>query len=203
MESLMRFRLPLLIGAGALVFVAVVYVVLVSPQGHKLSSLHAKETQLQAQQSALQAQLVTLRHDKANFAANCSKLGTELTEIPTAPDVSQFLQQVTNLAVVTGNANTPTISVLQATGSAGAVGATPVQVSMTLMGTYGQMTAFIKGLDSFPRLFTVNQLSVTGGAIAAAGGAIGPATSGYSLNLTGAIYYSTNRQDVCQTATKA
>jgi Tfp pilus assembly protein PilO len=202
MEGLMRFRLPLLIGAGALVFVVVVYAAVVSPQSHKLSSLHARQTQLQAQQAQLQAELVTLRRDKADFAGNCAKLGNELSAIPPSPDVSQFLQQVTNLAVATGNANTPTISVLQATGSSSSsasVGATPVQVSLTLEGTYGQMTAFLKGLDSFPRLFTVNQLSVTGGAIAAGGGPLNPATTGYSLNLTGAIYYSTGRQDVCQT----
>lgn len=202
MEALQRFRLPLLIGAGALVFVAVVFVALVNPQGHKLSSLQTKEHQLQAQQAQLQAQIVSLKHDKASFAANCAKLGTALAEVPATPDVSQFLQQVTNLAVTTGNANTPTISVLQATGSSAAAGATPVQVSLTLEGTYGQTAAFIKGLDSFPRLFTVTQMSVTGGLIAAGGGAIDPATAGYNLTLTGAIYYTTNRQDVCQT-TKA
>ena len=200
METLQRFRLPLLVGGGTLVFVLVVYAALISPQGHKLSALHTTETQLQSQQAHLQTELVGLRHDKANFASNCAKLGTALGEIPTAPDVSQFLQQVTNLAVATGNANTPTISVLQATSSAGKGGATPVQVLLTLNGSYGQMSSFIKGLDSFPRLFTITQIGVTGGPIAAGGGAINPATPNYSLSLTGAIYYSTGSQDVCPTS---
>lgn len=199
MEVLQRFRLPLLVAVGAVVFVVIVYAALVSPQGQKLSTLHAQETTLQAQQSALQADIVTLKRDKMDFAANCAKLGTALTEIPPSPDVSQFLQQVTNLAVTTGNANTPSISVLQATGASASSGATPVQVSLTLDGTYGQMSAFISGLDSFPRLFTVTQIAVTGGSVAAGGGAIDPSTTGYSLSLTGAIYYSTGRQDVCQT----
>ncbi len=202
MEALQRFRVPLIIGAGVIVFVVAVYAALVSPQSHKLTSLQAKEQQLQAQQAQLQNEIVTLKHDKADFAANCSKLGTALNEIPGTPDVSQFLQQVTNLAVATGNANTPTISVLQARSSSASAGATPVQVSLTLQGTYGQMATFIKGLDSFPRLFTVTQISVAGGPIAAGGGAIDPATAGYNLSLTGAIYYSTSRQNVCQT-TKA
>jgi len=197
MEYLQRFRLPLLVGGGALVFIFVVYAALISPQGHKLSKLHVTETQLQSQQAQLQTEIIGLRRDKADFASNCAKLGTALTEIPTAPDVSQFLQQVTNLAVATGNANTPSISVLEAPSSSSAGGATPVQVSLTLNGNYGQMSSFIKGLDSFPRLFTITQLSVNGGPIAAGGGAIDPSTPNYALSLTGAIYYSTGRQDVC------
>jgi len=200
MEYLQRFRLPLLVGGGALIFIFAVYAALISPQGHKLSALHVTEAKLQSQQANLQTEIVGLRHDKADFASNCAKLGTAVTEIPTAPDVSQFLQQVTNLAVATGNANTPSISVLQAPGSAGTGGATPVQVSLSLNGNYGQMSSFIKGLDSFPRLFTITQLSVSGGPVAAGGGAIDPSTPNYTLTMTGAIYYSTGRQDVCSTS---
>jgi Tfp pilus assembly protein PilO len=203
MEQVKRFQVPLIIGLGALVFAAVIFAVLVSPQGHKLSSLHSQEAQLQSQQTHLQAQIAQLKRDKADMATNCAKLGTALTEIPATPDVSGFLQQVTALAVATGNPNTPSISVLQAPASSGTGGATPVQVSLTLQGDYGQMAAFIKGLDSFPRLFTVNNIGVTGGAIAAGGGAIGPSTAGYNLSLTGAIYYSTGRQNLCQTGSTA
>ncbi|HML00679.1 MAG TPA: type 4a pilus biogenesis protein PilO [Acidimicrobiales bacterium] len=200
MEYLQRFRLPLLVGGGTLIFIFVVYAALISPQGHKLSALHATEARLQSQQAHLQTEIVGLRHDKADFASNCAKLGTAVTEIPTTPDVSQFLQQVTNLAVATGNANTPSISVLQAPASPGTAGATPVQVSLSLNGNYGQMSSFIKGLDSFPRLFTITQLSVSGGPIAAGGGAIDPSTPNYTLTMTGAIYYSTGHQDVCSTS---
>lgn len=209
MDVLKRFRTPVLIGAGALVFALVVFMGLISPQSHKLSSLQAKEAQLQSQQTQLQSEIATLKSEKAHIGASCSQLTKALTEIPGTPDVSSFLQQVTNLAVSTGNPNTPTISVLQApSGAAGAAatggaktsgsGATPVQVSLTLNGNYAQMTAFIKGLIAFPRLFTVTSLNVTGGPIATAGGAVNGGTPGYNLNLTGAIYYSVGRQNVCQ-----
>jgi Tfp pilus assembly protein PilO len=203
MDVLKRFRTPVLIGAGALVFAVVLFVGLISPQSHKLSSLQTKEAQLQSQQAHLQSEIATLKSEKAHISTSCSQLTKALTEIPGTPDVSSFLQQVTNLAVTTGNPNTPTISVLQApssgAGAAGAgAGATPVQVSLTLNGNYAQMSAFITGLTSFPRLFTVTSLSVTGGPIATAGGAVNPATGGYSLNMTGAIYYSLGRQNVCQ-----
>jgi len=199
MDFLKRFRTPVLIGVGALVFAVVLFVGLISPQSHKLSSLQTKETQLQSQQAHLQSEIAMLKSEKAHISTSCSQLTKALTEIPGTPDVSSFLQQVTNLAVATGNANTPTISVLQAPSSgAAASGATPVQVSLTLNGNYAQMTAFIKGLTSFPRLFTVTSLNVTGGPIATAGGAVNPATGSYSLNLTGAIYYSLGRLNVCQ-----
>jgi len=203
MEQVKRFHMPLIIGAGAVVFAVVLFMALVSPQSHKLSSLHAQEGQFQSQQAHLQAQIAELQTDKAHMASNCASLGTALAEIPGTPDVSGFLQQVTALAVATGNPNTPSISVLQAPASSATSGATPVQVSLTLQGDYGQMEAFIKGLNSFPRLFTVTSISVTGGAIAAGGGAVDPATTGYNLQLTGAIYYSLGRQNLCQNTTTA
>jgi Tfp pilus assembly protein PilO len=203
MEQVKRFRIPLFIGAGALVVAVILYMALVAPQGKKLSDLHASEARLQSQQAQLQSEIATLKADKAHMGSNCALLAKALQEIPGTPDVSGFLQQVTNLAVHTGNPNTPTISVLQApSGGGGAAGgARPVQVSLTLQGDYGQMIAFIKGLDSFPRLFTVTAINVTGGPIAAGGGQPDPSTGGYSLSLTGAIFYSLGQQNACQSST--
>lgn len=216
MDALKRFRTPVLIGVGALVFAVVMFMALISPQSKKLSSLRTKEAQLQSQQTQLQSEIATLKSEKAHIGTSCSQLTKALTEIPGTPDVSSFLQQVTSLAVGTGNPNTPTISVLQApsagvatgagaaggraAGAGAGAGATPVQVTLTLNGNYAQMSSFIKGLDSFPRLFTVTSINVTGGPIAAAGGGINGGTPGYSLQLTGAIYYSLGRQNVCQGA---
>lgn len=199
MEQIKRFKIPAAIGAGALVLVAILFMALIKPQSAKLSGLHQHETQLQTQQSQLEAKIATLKHDKARMATNCAQLQKALTEIPGTPDVAAFLQQVTALAVASGDPNTPTISVLQAPKATSAGGATPVQVSLTLNGSYAQMTAFIKGLDSFPRLFTVTNISVTGGVIATNGG-VNPATGGYSLSLTGAIYYATGRSNACAPA---
>jgi Tfp pilus assembly protein PilO len=203
MEQVKRFQVPLLIGVGALVAVVILYMALVAPQGKKLSNLHSSEAKLQAQQTQLQSEIATLKADKAHMASNCARLSKALLEIPGTPDVSTFLNQVTQLAVQTGNPNTPTISVLQApSGGAASAGggARPVQVSLTLNGDYGQMISFIKGLDSFPRLFAVTAINVTGGPIAAGGGQPDPATAGYNLNLTGAIFYSVGQQNACQSS---
>lgn len=200
MEQIQRFKIPAAIGAGALVLVAVLFMALIKPESAKLSGLHQHETQLQTQQSQLEAKIATLKHDKARMASNCAQLQKALTEIPGTPDVAAFLQQVTTLAVNSGDPNTPTISVLQAPKATSAGGATPVQVSLTLNGTYAQMTSFIKGLDAFPRLFTVTNISVTGGVIATNGAAVNPGTAGYNLSLTGAIYYATGQVNACAPA---
>jgi Tfp pilus assembly protein PilO len=197
MEKLRRFRNPILIGVGTLVAVLALFVGFISPEGGKLSSLHAQQAQLQSQQTRLQAEITTLKHEKARMAANCQTLTTDIARIPGTPDVDSFLQQVTALAVASGDPNTPSISVTQAPGAGGAGGVTPVAVSFTLTGTYGQMSSFVKGLDGFPRLFTVSNISITGGPSAEGGGGIDPGTPGYTLTLTGSIYYSVGRQDVC------
>lgn len=204
MEIFNRFRTPILTGAGLIVFAIVVFVALISPQSSKLSKLKAQETQLQSQQGVLQAQLAVLRRDKADMAANCAQLAKALTEVPGTPSVDDFLKQVTNLAVASGDPNTPTIAVTQANGHS-AAGVSPVQVSLTLQGTYGQMSAFLKGLDTFPRLFTVTNISISGsGPVASGGAAVNPAIAGYNLTMTGAVYFSAAAaQNVCAASTAA
>jgi Tfp pilus assembly protein PilO len=201
MEILSRYRIPLLTAVGALVVVIVVLVAWISPEGTKLSSLRAQQTQLLTQQSHLQAELATLQREKTQVASNCQALTTDLTKIPGVPTVDDFFHQVTALAVAAGDPNTPSISVTQS--AAGSSGVRPVAVDLQLQGTYGQMSAFVHGLDSFPRLFTVTSFTVAGGPLAAGGAPINPGTAGYNLNLVGNIFYSTGQTNVCVNATTA
>jgi Tfp pilus assembly protein PilO len=199
MEKITRYRIPILTAVGALVVAIIVFAAWISPEGSKLSSLHAQQTQLQSQQTHLQTELSGLRRDKANLATNCQELTTDLTEIPGVPTVDSFFQQVTALAVTAGDPNTPSISVTQAAGGSG--GVKLVTVDLTLAGTYGQMSAFLKGLDSFPRLFSVTSLAVNGGALVTGGAPVNPATAGYTLTLGGDIFYSAGQNNVCAAAT--
>jgi Tfp pilus assembly protein PilO len=199
MEQLKRFRIPVFIGMGTLVLAIIVYAAWISPEGSHLTKLHAQQTQLQLQETALQVRIATLKREKAQLGTDCQQLTTDLTEIPGTPSVDSFLQQVTALAVASGDPSTPTISVTQATSASGKTGVTPVTVGMTLAGNYGQMTSFLQGLDTFPRLFTVTTISVTGGAIASGGQALAPGTAGYTLTMSGNIFYSTGQKDVCAT----
>lgn len=201
MEQITRYRIPLLTALGALVVAIVVYAAWISPEGGKLSSLHAQQTQLQSQQQHLQIELATLQRDKAHLASNCAELTKDLTQIPGVPTVDAFFQQVTALAVSAGDPNTPSISVTQSPTAAGTTKV--VTVDLTLTGTYGQMSAFLHGLDTFPRLFTVTTITVNGGPLAIGGAAVDGNTGGYNLTLAGNIYYSTGQSDVCAAATTA
>jgi Tfp pilus assembly protein PilO len=201
MEQITRYRIPILAGVGALVFALILFVAWISPEGSKLSALHAQQTQLESQQTHLQTELATLKRAKAHLASNCQSLSKDLGEIPGTPSVDSFFSQVSALAVSSGDPNTPSISVTQATGPA--TGAVPVAVTFTLDGTYGQMSSFLKGLDTFPRLFTVTSITINGGPVATGGAAIPPSTAGYTLVLTGNIYYSSGQQNVCAATTTA
>jgi len=201
MDQIKHYRIPILTGVGALLFAIVIFAAWISPEGGKLSALHAQQTQLQSQQIHLQTELTTLKAQKAHLASNCQALSKDLGEIPGTPSVDSFFNQVTALAVASGDPNTPSISVTQAVGAAS--GADPVAVTFNLEGTYGQMTAFLKGLDTFPRLFTVTNITINGGPVATGGAAINPATAGYTLELTGNIYYSSGQQNVCAATTTA
>ena len=201
MDQIRRYRNPILIGAGTLVGVLVLFLAFISPEGTSLSSLRARQQQLVSQQTSLETQIATLKREKAHMAVDCDTLTTDIAEIPGAPDVDAFLRQITALAVSSGDPNTPSISVTQSTSAAGASeGVTAVAVSFTLNGSYGQMTAFINGLTSFPRLFTVSNISITGGPAAAGGAPVDPNAGPYTLTLGGDIYYSVGREDVCSGA---
>ena len=114
MEQLTRYRVPILTGLGTLVLIIIVFVAWISPEGTKLSSLHAQQTQLESQESHLQTELATLRNAKAHLVSNCAQLTTDLGEIPGTPSVDDFFHDVTTLAVSSGDLNTPSISVTQA-----------------------------------------------------------------------------------------
>ncbi|HEY5252724.1 MAG TPA: type 4a pilus biogenesis protein PilO [Acidimicrobiales bacterium] len=200
MEKVKRFRIPVFIGMGALAFALIVYAAWISPEGSKLTKLKAQQSTLQAQQTALQIRIATLKKEKSQLGPDCQELTTDLTEIPGTPDVDSFLKQVSALAVSSGDPSTPNIDVTQATGTTATAGVTPVTVALTLEGTYGQMTSFLEGLDNFPRLFTVTSISVTGGSVVTGGQAVAPGTAGYTLTMSGDIFYSTGQKNACGAA---
>jgi len=200
MEQVKQYRIPLLVGFGALLVATVVYLAWIAPEGSKLTLLQGKEARLEGQQSSLQVELATLRREKQNLGATCAKLTNAVNEIPGAPDVDSFLQQVTALAVASGDPNTPSISVTEAPTTKGPSALTPVAVDFTLAGNYGQMSAFLQGLYTFPRFFTIDSVTVGGGPVASGGGAPPENTPSYTLTLDGNIYYATGQQNDCTVA---
>jgi Tfp pilus assembly protein PilO len=197
MERLQQYRIPIAVAFGTLVLVLAVYVLWISHEGSKLSALNTKQAQLQVEQASLQTRIAGLRREKQDLGPTCAVLAQDLTEVPGTPQVDSFLQQVTALAVSSGDPNTPSISVTQAGATKAAAGVTSVGVQLTLTGTYGQMSAFLNGLYTFPRLFNISTISIAGGPVATGGSAPAANTPNFDLSITGDVYYTTGQQNAC------
>jgi Tfp pilus assembly protein PilO len=249
-NTVREYRMPLLIAAGALVVALLLWAILISPQNSKLTSLQAKETTLQTQQVTLQAKLAALKSEKQKLSGSCAdlqKIATQIPSVQNPTDIdaeessfeSQFngltaasgvaLTQFSGFAPATGTAGTSAAGSAAASGTPGGVTAVPTTLAVT--GNYGQMMAFVNGLDSFPRLFVIQNFVLTygtaattspaGGAPAASsssGGASAPAAGAsplwvggtatspgakpYNLSITGSIYY-TSTPNALAACTKA
>jgi Tfp pilus assembly protein PilO len=184
MNTVREYRMPLLIGAGALVAALLVWLAFVSPQTSKLSSLQNQETQLQSQESSLQVKLATLRTEKENLTKSCKdleKIATQIPSVQSPTDVdaeeSSFESQFNGLAETSGVTLTQFSGFTPATPAAATpsasskstAGVVAVPTTLAVTGNYGQMTSFIKGLDSFPRLFVIQTFGLAFGTSAASG----------------------------------
>ena len=259
MNVVREYQRPLMIAGGAFVALLLIWAVLVSPQNSKLTSLQSQESQLQGKQATLNAKLATLRSEKQNLTSSCADLQKIATEIPTVQsptdidaEESSFESQFNGLAASSGvslaqfSGFAPAVSAAGTAAAAPATGATAgsaaggatasagvtaVPTTLTVSGNYGQMMAFINGLDTFPRLFVIQRFLLAYGAATPAsggtstsgssssssagaaseqspalwtGGKSTPATAGpYSLSINGSIYYTStpNALDACQKAT--
>ncbi len=230
MNEVQEYRIPILIGVVTLIVAIIAYVAFIAPEGSKLSTLEAEQTTLQAQQAQLQARLVSLRDEQQKLPSDCANLTKITTQIPAAPDQAGFQLQLTTLEQQTGVV--PSVLSYGATTTttpgtpAPPAGVTAIPVSTTVPGTYGQISAFVGGLDGFPRLYVIQSFTLAFGTAASGGNAAStssgssnastplwvggtptnPATPGYSLTLAGSIYYSANAATAdasCQKATAA
>ena len=55
MTTIREYQRPLLIGGGAIIIALLLWVIVLSPEASKLTSLQTQEVQLQSQQETLQA----------------------------------------------------------------------------------------------------------------------------------------------------
>ena len=240
MTSVREYRVPLLIAAGALVAAIILWAVLISPQNSKLSSLKAQQTQLQTQQTQLEAKLSSLKSEQQKLSANCAdleKIDTQIPSVQNPTDIdaeeSSFESQFNALTASTGVSLTQfsgfsPVTADSTTGSSTAAtptGVTAVPTTLAVTGDYEHIMKFISGLDSFPRLFVIQNFALTigGSATTAASGAAAaaptagsqalwagqaatvPTASPYNLAITGSIYYTSTPSALaaCTTATTA
>jgi Tfp pilus assembly protein PilO len=255
MNQVREYRNPLLIAGGALVVALVLWLALISPQNSKLSSLQSQSTTLQSQEAALQTKLTALESEGQKLSSNCAdlvRISSQIPSVQTPTDVdaeeSSFESQFNNLAGSSGvtlaqfSGFTPAGATangsvaVPATPTTAVTGTTPADVTavpttLTVQGTYGQITSFINGLDGFPRLFVIQKFVLSFGqaSTSAAGTAAGASTAStadaaggvatgtplwiggtptsagaqpYNLQITGSIFY-TSTPNALSACTKA
>lgn len=254
MNDIRKYRIPLLTAGGALVVAIILWVGLVAPQNSKLSSLQAQTVQLQTQETGLQTRLAALQSEGQKLSSNCAdlqKITTQIPSVQTPNDLNaaessfqvQFnelaassgvtLSQFSGFAPATSTGSTAATPATPAGASATPAGVTAVPTTLTVQGNYGQMTAFVNGLDTFPRLFVIQKFvlafgaastsssssssnsstsssasasaSTPGATLWVGGKATPPSAGPYNLQITGSIYYTStpNALAACTKATAA
>ncbi|HWE69482.1 MAG TPA: hypothetical protein VG205_03920 [Acidimicrobiales bacterium] len=245
MNTVKEYQKPIMVGVLGVVVAILLYALLIAPQTSKLSSLNAQKSTLQTQETQLQTRLTTLQAEKQALPTKCASLQKITLQIPSvqnpgdlAAEQASFYNQLTALVGSSGTSipsfawtgNSPTgaaATTATTTPAAGSTPATsgvvPVPVKMHITGNYGQMSSFIAGLDSFPRLFVIQSFTLaigpgsaastgsTGASATAAnapalwvGGSTPSGSAGpYGLDLTGSIYYTATPSALaaCNTAT--
>ena len=197
MNTVREYRMPLIIAGAALVVALVLWIALISPQNSKLSSLQAQTVSLQAQQASIQERLASLQSEGAKLSTNCAdlqKISTQIPSVQTPTDIdaeeSSFESQFNTLASSSGVTlsqfsgfapASATAGTTASTASPSAGGVTAVPTTLTVQGDYGQITAFINGLDNFPRLFVIQKFALAyGAASSSASGGTAASSSGAS-----------------------
>ncbi len=141
------YRHVLLVTLVAVVVLVAALLAWVLPEGRHAAQLQATRQELSAQEQALQAELLALEHDQHQQVLNCQSYSRFVAEIPPALDESQFVLDVGALASASGAPSIPSLT----WGSASTQdGLQTVQVTLTLVGTFGQVMNFVKGLDARP-----------------------------------------------------
>ncbi len=200
MDQLKRYLWPIATGGAVLIIALIAVSAYILPEGHKVSSANASKVTLLDQETSLQAQITGLEHESKQEPKDCSTLRQDLTLVPSTPTVDLFLHQISQLATNSGTA-TPSVTISSAgTPGAGpsAAGAATVGIDLAVSGTYRQVLNFLNGLDnvhSLQRLYAVSSVALTGNTTTGASSSVD-----YSLQLQGAIFYSTGQQDVCSTS---
>jgi len=160
-----------LLGSGGVVLVVLLVVwwmLLMSPAGHKLSSLRSQHDQLVSQAGTLQGQLTSLQEQKAHSATLDAQQARNQLAMPPTADLPGLITQLDSLASSTGVnlssiSPSPPAAASAAGGSVAGGSYQSMSLSLAFAGTYGQDMAFLQGLYQLNRLVVINSVSLSGG----------------------------------------
>jgi Tfp pilus assembly protein PilO len=142
---------------GVIVVALVWWFAWMSPEGTKLSSVHAQQQQLQGQVGTLNATIGALKVEASQVPAILPYLAFFQSAIPPLPQSGDLTTELYNLSLKTG---TFISSLGDSTTNATTGGYSVIPVQIQLTGTEAGVLNFIKGIYSLQRLVTIQTLSL-------------------------------------------
>lgn len=182
----MRVRDRLVIAViAALAVVGAMWVVLVSPERAKVSSLSAQITTQRSALAAAETQALTARHAAAGYVGHLAQIGEVMKAVPQSPAEADIVATIDRL---TGTKVQPDFRELDVgSNAATAQGPLALGLTFTYWTTYRALQNFLGALDSLTatdgtnvkaagRLFTVTSVSLVPLQVAGAPADVGKAT---------------------------
>lgn len=154
-------------GVG-LLLVVVWYLLLWSPQGHKLAAARQAHAAADAKISQLHTQISGLQALEREIPADKLKLAQYTSAVPNSPQLAEALHQiqaVASSAGVTMSAISPSSNPTTGAASSGQTASSVPALAFTISasGSYQQLMTYLSSLDQMPRTLVVKSLSLTGG----------------------------------------
>lgn len=167
------------VGVAALVAMVVAFYFLSwRPTASTIRQVKAQDATTVAQAATLRSEIAQLRAAAANIGPMKAELGRIDQAVPSKPSLAPFILQVDAAATASGFqflGISPAHPQAAATGAAGSKPTPPVvTVSLTGKGSFFQTLDFIHRLQSLPRIFVIDKLSVTPGGAGAASTSAAP-----------------------------
>ena len=162
-------RPPVIIAISAVLLVLVIWLLaFFLPQGHKLSTLDAKQQTLQQLVDAGNAKVAHLKHTFQHVGQFEAKQTKFETYVPSTPDLFKTTANYTSSLSATVAASGMTLtsvspSTSRTSSSSSASSLTSIPVVLTVTGTYDNLLTLITNIYSMPRLTLINGVGVKNG----------------------------------------
>jgi len=176
--------------AVVVVVVGAWYFAVWKPLGHKVAAAEVTKTQAEASVVNLRAQVAAFVVEERHAPAERAALRKLDEAVPSSPQLSTALRDLAAAAAASGaslSTIAPTAPATTPTGTTG-TGPTALQLTLAATGSYRQLTAFLRDVESLPRLFVASSVALGSGSGGASSSG-GAASSGMSLSLSLDMFY--------------
>jgi Tfp pilus assembly protein PilO len=165
----MTRRLALITGAAVVIVVLVFWFAAWSPTTGRLHAADARLTTAQIQETQLQGSVASLGAQSKKLPTYRAQLKSLDLLVPDAPALAAAIGDLDAIASSTG-VTLQSLSPSAATsGAATSTGPPAITISLSVTGTYEQLTRFVRGIQSGVRLAVVDTVSISGGGAGPAG----------------------------------